>query len=177
MKTIRRRDKIFGAVIDTKNVTIRIQDGTGTPNFIEAKLGAGNLTYEEKRNMEYILDRGLLDTVREGDQVPMDVRLDSQWENLTGGSGGGAVPTIEDAMKRRGPAAAWVSTSVDPCEPYAVDIEILNDQPCGGTADETILLPDFRWESANHDMRGGTVSFSGKCNATQATVTRGTITS
>src|SRR6266576_3971774 len=107
------------AAIDLKNTTIKVKDGAG--HSITVTLGTGNLTYEEKRNIEYVKDRGLLDTVREGDEEPVDVRLDATWENLTGVGG---APTVEDAMKRRGPAATWTSTSADPCEPFAVDIEI-----------------------------------------------------
>lgn len=156
------------AVIDLKNATIKIKGG-GVSEEIEVTLGEGNLTYDEKRNIEYVRDKGALDTVREGDEEPMDVRLDATWEKLTA-TVGGTVPTVEDAMKRRGPASGWTSTSADPCEPYCVDIEITIDPGCGESGVETIILPEFRWESINHDMRGGTLSFTGKCNATQATV-------
>ena len=33
-------------------------------------------------------------------------------------------PTIEDVLKRTGPAAAWVSTDSDACRPFAVDVVI-----------------------------------------------------
>jgi hypothetical protein len=164
----------FYAVIDTKNVTIRIRGG-GVGEVIEVKLGAGNLTYDEKVTREYIKDRGLLDTVRDGDEEPMDVRLDAQWETLTAEAGGPA-PTVEDVLKRRGLAAAWTSVSADPCEPFAVDIELINNLPCSEEDPEKIVLPDFRYETAAHDMRGGTISFSGKCNAREAIVTRTTAT-
>jgi hypothetical protein len=166
--------RAFFAVIDTKNVTLRIKGG-GAGQSIDVKLGAGNLTYDEKRNMEYVKDRGLLDTVREGDEEPIDVRLDSQWEQITAESGG-TVPTVEDAMKRRGPASDWDSTSADPCEPYAVDIVIINNPPCTEEDPELLILPDFRYESASHDMRGGTIAFAGKCNAKEAIATRTTAT-
>lgn len=164
---------LIGAVIDTKNVTIKVRDGA--TEFVEVKLGAGNFTWDEKVNREYVKDRGLLDTVRNGDEEPMDVRLDSQFEYITAASGA-TVPTVEDALKQRGPAADWVSTSSDPCEPYAVDIELTNAPPCGTNSQEVMIFPDFRYESANHDIKGGTISFSGKCNATEPTVTHGTVT-
>ena len=37
-----------------------------SPNSITIKIGEGNLTYSEKRPVEFKLDRGNLDTVREG---------------------------------------------------------------------------------------------------------------
>ena len=156
------------AAIDLKNTTIKIKDGAS--HSITVVLGEGNLTYEEKRNMEYVKDRGLLDTVREGDEEPVDVRLDATWEYLTGSGG---TPTVEDAMKRRGAAATWTSTSADSCEPYAVDIEITNAPPCGASDQEVITIQDFRYESVSHDMKAATLSFAGKANVKQATVVRG----
>ena len=159
------------AQIDLKNATIRIKDGGA--NSLTIKVGEGNLTFTESRNIEYTLDRGNIDEVRQGDQVPMDVRLDFVWEYLKGASGSGATPTVEDALKKRGAAAAWVSTDADTCRPYAVDLEIEylpTPSTCGDK--ETITLPDFRYESLDHDLRAGTVALTGKCNAVEATVVR-----
>jgi hypothetical protein len=162
----------LGAQIDMKNTTLKIKDGGS--NEVSIKIGEGTLTYDETRTMEYTLDRGALDTVREGDEVPMDVSFDFIWEFLTATSTSGAVvPTIEDALKQRGEASGWVTTSADACEPYAVDIEIVYTPTCGTEEDETILLPDFRWETLAHDLSAGTVAVSGKCNAKEAIISRG----
>lgn len=157
----------FFAVIDTKYCTIEVRGG-GVGQKITIKLGEGTLTYDEKRNMEYRKDRGILDTVREGDEEPMDVRLDSEWEWITGD---GDI-TAEDAMKRRGDAAAWTSSDADECAPYAVDLMVFYAPPCVADG-ETITLPDFRYETISHDLKAGTISFSGKCNAKEASSVRG----
>lgn len=144
---------------------------TFTGRTLEIKIGEGNLTYDEKRTMQYTLDRGNLDTVREGDQVPMDVKFDFVWEFLTSVTGV-EPPTIEDVLKHKGLAADWTSSSSDQCEPFAVDIEVEHIPPCGGEETELVILPDFRQESLAHDLRAGTVAATGKCNATQASVSR-----
>jgi hypothetical protein len=162
------------AQIDLKDATIKIKDGSTPANELTVKVGEGNLTYSETRNIEYTLDRGVLDEVREGDEVPVAVTLDFVWDYLKGQTGSGT-PTVEDAVKNRGEASDWVSTDSDACRPYAVDIEITySPQPvvCGDM--EIILLSDFRWEALDHDLRAGTVAMSGNCNVTQATVTRQT---
>jgi len=151
------------AVVDTAVITF-------SGRTLEIKIGEGNLTYNEQRTMEYVLDRGILDNVREGDDVPMDISLDFVWEFLTASTGG--TPTIEDAFKNRGEAADWTSSDSDACRPYAVDVEIEHVPPCGNQEPETVLLPDFRWESFNHDLRAATVAVSGKCNAKVAVVAR-----
>ena len=161
------------AQIDLKYATIKIKDGTTpTANELEITIGEGNLNYTEARNIEYTLDRGNLDEVREGDQIPVDVSIDFVWEYLRGPLAG-TPPTVEEAVKKIGNASTWVSTDSDACRPYAVDIEI-NYAPTPSTCGdrEIITLPDFRWENMDHDLRAGTVSVSGKCNVTQATVVR-----
>lgn len=157
-------------VIDSKFVTINIKDGSTFS--IAVKLGEGNITWDEKVNRQYILDRGNLDTVRNGDQVPVDVSIDSEWLHLTGQGMTGATPTVEDALKRRGPAAGWVSSSSDPCEPFAVDIELVFDPDCATDMRETITLADFRYESVAHDLKAGTLKITGKCNVTEANAVR-----
>lgn len=163
------------ALIDLRNVTVRLRGGT-LGEFLDIKIGEGNITYDEKRGIQYMRDRGHLDTVRLAHDDPIDVKLDCQWIHLTASSGD-SVPTPEDVLKHRGLASSWTSSSSDPCEPYAVDIVLLDIPPCAGDDPEMIILPDFRYESIAHDPKAGTLSFSGKCNAIQASVSRGTVQS
>ena len=165
------------AQIDLKNATLKLRDGTseseGGPNELEIKIGEGNLTYGESRNIEYTPDRGVLDEVREGDEVPMEVSFDFIWDYIRGTTGTGCTPSIEDALKNRGCASDWQSSDDDACRPFALDIVILY-QPtpaeCGDQ--EEIVLSDFRWESLDHDLRAGSIACSGNCNVTEATATR-----
>jgi len=159
--------------IDLKDCTITLKDGDG--HSLEVKVGEGNLTYTESRNIQYTLDRGHLDEVREGDEVPMDVKLDFTWEYLRGSplSASGGTPSIEEALKNIGNADDWVSSDSDACRPYAVDIEVVYaPQPANCGDKETITLADFRYEKLDHDIKAGTVSVTGKCNVTQASVVR-----
>ena len=163
------------AQLDLKKVTFKILDGTTvTPNEIEIKIGTGNLTYTETKNIEYNLDRGALSggTIREGDEVPMDVTFDFVWEYITSRLLSGQEPTISDALKQTGRAASWLSTDSDPCQPYSVDIQMEYDPACNDTDIETITFPDFRYESLAHDASAGTIACSGKCNAVQPIVVR-----
>jgi hypothetical protein len=146
---------------------------TFLPQRIEVKIGEGNLTYTETRNMEYLLDRGDLDTVKEGDQVPMEVSLEFTYEHVTTGTGEVISPV--DAVKRKGSASEWVSTSPDLCEPFSVDIIIEHNTPCGTAQDEKTTFPDFRYETLNFDLSAATISVQGKCNATEPEVERLTL--
>lgn len=138
---------------------------------LEVNIGDGNLTYSEAREMLYELNRGVLDTVREGDQQPVEVSMDFIWEFLTAQSGD-TVPTIEDALKNRGGASDWESSSADPCEPYCVDVVVEYVPPCSDADPELITLVDFRWETLDHNFTDAQVSATGKCNVVEATISR-----
>lgn len=141
------------------------------PNELEIKIGDGNITYSETKNYEYDLDRGQLDTVREGDEAPMDVSLQATYEHITAGSGEAITPI--DAIKRRNNASSWVTSSADPCEPYSVDVKVVHEPPCGSSEKETTIFPDFRYETIDVSFEDATISFSGRCNATEPIVSRG----
>lgn len=143
---------------------------TFLPQQIEVKIGDGNLTYTENKEYEYELDRGDLDTVREGNQVPMDVNMDFVYEFVRTGTNENISPV--DALKGIGGASDWYSTSDDPCEPYCVDIEIEHDPPCGSAETETTIFPDFRYDSLEFDLSEAAISCTGRCNATEPTITR-----
>jgi hypothetical protein len=145
---------------------------TFLPIELDIKLGEGNFTYDESRPITYILNRGLLDTYKEGDQTPMDVAFDFTWEFITA-IAGAATPTVEQVLKRKGPASTWTSSNTaDPCAPYCVDVEIVNAPNCAGILAEVIRLPTFNYESLSHDSSAASVSVAGKCNAIDAIITR-----
>lgn len=161
------------AQIDLKNATITIRDGaTPTANELEINIGQGTLTFSEKRTMEYTLNRGALDEVREGDEQPMDVSFDIVWEYVKGTTGTSGVPSPIDALKHINAASTWTSSDSDACRPYAVDLEIAYVPSCSTGNNETIILPDFRYEDLAYDIKAGTIRCSGKCNVTDASPTR-----
>lgn len=143
---------------------------TFQPIELEIKIGEGNLTYTESSEYEYDLDRGILDSVRAGDQVPMDVSLDFVYEYITTGTSESIAPM--DALKKIGGASEWRSSSSDPCEPYAVDVQVIHTPICTTQEIETTIFPDFRSESREPDLGEAAVSVTGRCNAVQPIITR-----
>lgn len=166
--------QVVQAQIDLKNATITIK-GAGTGDEITVKVGEGNCTWSEKKNIQYTLNGGVLDEVREGDEVPVDVKLDCTWEYIASQSGSPVPP--DDAIRGINTASSWTSSDADTCRPFAVDLEIEIQPVCSGTdsGDSDIYtLADFRCEDVAYDLRAGTLSFSGKCNVTRANRTVGT---
>jgi len=140
------------------------------PQNLNIKIGEGNLTYTEHTEYEYLKDRGDLDTVKEGDQVPMDVKLEATFEHITQGTSEPVSPM--DAIKGIGGAAEWVSASSDLCEPYCVDVVVLHTPPCGTSELERVTFPDFRSETREINYKESTISITGKCNVTEPLVER-----
>lgn len=142
---------------------------------LKMKIGDGTLSYDEKRTVEYKKDRGKLDTVRLGDQEPLEVKMDLRWEFLVSDSTDpttSSIPSPEEVLKQIGAASAWKSSSADPCEPYAVNIYVVYTPLCTGVKKETILLKDYRYEGLNHDFKQGMIASTGKCNVQEATIVR-----
>lgn len=142
----------------------------GVSNMLEVKIGEGTLTYNERRAVTYILNRGRIYGVKLGDDAPVEVSMQYLWEFLRAGVGD--PPTVEEALKQIGAAVEWVSSDTDPCNPYCVDISICHVPPCGDT--ERINLKFFRWEELNHDLKAATVDVRGNANVAFADVTHST---
>jgi len=160
----------FTPALDAGDLPANSDVITFLPQQLEIKIGDGNLTYTEANEYEYDLDRGVLDTVRAGDQIPLDLSLEFVYEYITTGTGEEISPM--DALKKIGGASEWVSSSADPCEPYAIDVEVVHTPICTTQEIETTVFPDFRSESREPDLGEASVAVSGRCNAIQPTVTR-----
>ncbi len=158
---------------DLKNATLKIKDGKTVPNELTVKIGEGNLTYSETQERIYEKDRGVLDSVRDGDDTPLEVRFDFRWEYIIA-QAADTDPTVEEALKKIGKAAAWITTSSDACEPYCIDLEFENDASCTGQLREIFTFSEFRHEKLDHDAKNSTVSCTGKCNITTPTIVRET---
>jgi hypothetical protein len=132
---------------------------------IEIKVGEGDAKWSEANQYKYDLDRGHLDAVRAGDDVPMDVSLNCTFDQIK--SGTGEVITPVEALKGIDAAAEWVSSSSDLCEPYSVDLVIIDTRPCGAVNSRSYTFPDFRSEKRDFDIKAATIAVSGKCNAVE----------
>ncbi|MCI0559255.1 MAG: hypothetical protein MN733_12230 [Nitrososphaera sp.] len=147
---------------------------TFLPQQIEIAIGDGDLTWTENRELIYDLDRDLLDTVRLGEDQPLEIELAFTFEFVTTQSGKTVTPV--DALKRIGEATEWVSSSADLCEPYCVDIYVRHCIPCGTDQDQDFLFQDFRYESLEYSIQDASISVSGRCNVTDAVTTRANLT-
>lgn len=155
------------AVVDDAAITV-------LPQQFEIRVGEGNLTYTEARNVEYELNRGDLESgsVTLGDDIPIEVSFAFIWEFTR--SGTGETVTAEEVLKGTGAAADWVTSGTEGCEPYAVDICVEYAPVCTTSAvqEEILTLKEFRWQTLPHDLSAGQVQVTGTCKRTEAEVIR-----
>lgn len=157
----------------TPDLVVGVQDDapvTVSPHTLNVKLGDGSFSYTEKKAREYKKNRGKLDSVRNGDEDPLEVKLDFGWIYIKSSTGEDL--TVEDVLKQQGQAANWITAGHDPCEPYCVTMRIKYIPPCTNAKDEVIDLAEFRYEELQHDTKTAMIACTGKCNLTQPTVTR-----
>lgn len=137
---------------------------TITGRCLNIKVGDGNVSWDENTNYDYEMDRGHIDAVVEGDDEPLAVTLDLVYEFVTAVTGSG-VPTPEDVLKQRGEAAGWLTTGADPCELFAVDLEVDHAPPCA-QEHEITTFREYRWDSVGHDMGQASLSVRARCKTT-----------
>jgi hypothetical protein len=143
---------------------------TFIPIALVIKVGDGDLKYTENHSYKYDLDRGILDTVRIGDDIPLDLTASFTYEHITTGTGETVSPV--DFIKQRGPAAEFVSSDPDACQPFAVDFEITFIPPCADSEPEVTNFPDFRAEKVEPDFKNSIITLSGKCHTLEPIVSR-----
>lgn len=152
-------------------VEAQAEDWLAGQKSLSIKIGEGNLTYSEHKNREFTRDRGILDTVRDADDEPLDLSMDATWEWISS-VGSSGTPTFEDVVKKINEASTWVTTADDTCQPYCIDIELWNEPGCGAIEDEILLFEEYYYETADHDLSEGTISTAGRCNRTEALASR-----
>lgn len=134
---------------------------------IEVIIGEGNFSYKETYNRAYQLNRGLLNTVKNADDTPLELSFDLEWDYISSACPilNATIPTIAEALKGVGAAADWVNAAADTCEPYACDIEFWNVPSCtGSNVNEKYIFADYRVEGLDHNANDSQVSCTGKCN-------------
>ena len=152
-------------------VEAAVEDWLAGQNSISIKIGEGNLPFSEHMNRVFTRDRGILDTVKNDEDEPLDFSMDATWEWLAS-VGGGSAPTFEDCVKHRNDASTWLTTADDTCQPYCIDIELHNAPGCSAVEDEIHMFEEYYYETADHDLNDGTISTAGRCNRTEANVRR-----
>lgn len=149
--------------MDLKDAIVYLEDATSPdPERIELIMDDGTLQWTENYPREFIKNRGKIDTVRDGDEMEMEISFEGRFYSMTSESGEPITP--HEFLRKEGAGSSLVTTG-DPCQPYCCDIVVEKKNSCGSVTDEIFRFPKFFVESIGGDFKAGTLSFQGKCNA------------
>lgn len=149
------------------NGSLKILDGaTPTPNELVIPLDEGNLDFEVDETAEVVMNRGSIVGFADFPERPCVISFTIKFEEWLGKTLSGANPSPQDALRKKGNAAAWVSTQL--CGPYTVDLEFTIAKPSNCTdpneQPEVLTFADFHADT--HKFTEGevynTVAVAGK---------------
>ena len=144
--------------------TMNLRTATLIIGGITVEIGEGNLTYSEKRALEYVTNRNDISDVRLADEEPLELKMDFTWKRVAGD-----FAALIEKIKGTG-----TSVTSDPvaCRPYAVNVVLQYPDSCGPTpTSKDIEFDNFRYDQLDYDVGAGTISCAGKCNITYPAIT------
>jgi hypothetical protein len=140
------------------------------PKRLEINVGEGNATHTENKDPQIDLNRGLIDGARAGNEQPMEFASEFVYDWLRASSGNEVTPY--EVLNQLGEGANWHTTADDPCEPFCIDVFILDAPPCGSEQVEMIFFRKFNLQSMTSSVEGANVTFNGICTAQKPDIYR-----
>ena len=126
-------------VKNLRDGVLTIRDSVGS--HVTVTLDEGNLSYTEHKNTIPVMDRGVLDHLRAGDEQEMDVSFGMKFVELGGTA---SATSAYEALTQRGNASNWGSTRPEDVYTVSLDFETLNTS---NARHELIQFMDFYFES------------------------------
>ena len=144
---------------------------TWYPRRISAKLGSeGEVSHTKTKDPIIDTDRGVIDGARLGIDQPLTVDLTYVYDWLRASSGNAV--TVDEVLEQEGEAADWITSAVDPCEPYQVDIFVIDRPPCGSEEAEITIYRYFIYRTVNASVTAASVTVNGVCVSNKPEVVR-----
>lgn len=118
---------------------VKFQDGAGTPEEITLVLEDGGLSWEEKQNVINILDRGILDHQRKGDEEPVTGSIKFKFIQFIKQSSE-SDPTPYEVVTNTGAASSWTTTNSDGADVFNFRMILEIPSPISGEQAERITF-------------------------------------
>jgi len=151
---------------NTRNLrdgSITIRDGSGTPKVLVIPISDGDLAFEVSALSMVLMNRGVIDSRRSGDEVPCSISFSFTFEQWQFAAGLATGVSPRDVLAGDGGAitAGWVST--DACGPWAVTLEFKVLDPCNANKYEILTFSKVHMDkfSFKEGKDANTVSVSG----------------
>lgn len=150
---------------------------TWYPRRLEFEVETGDFEWTEGANPVIRKPRGVIAGLRQGEEQEMTVStsFSFSWMRAETTAVEGAVDdkTPYEVLHRIGFAADWLPSSHgSPCEPYTVDLVIVDSPDCGSEQAEIFIFPQFAFTELAPTVGSGVVNLSGTCVATRPIIQR-----
>ncbi|HHA19193.1 MAG TPA: hypothetical protein ENK70_05755 [Methylophaga sp.] len=143
-----------------RDAVLTIQDGFG--QSVAVKIGKGTISWTEKRNIEYIRNRGNLYCVKQLKDDATEVQFSFRWEWLSNITGVSIYEALTCSIE------GWQTTGGF-CEPPAVDL-YLTITPKNCEESEIIVFNEFRLTLRNPSIREGQIRARGTVTSVISTI-------
>ncbi len=145
------------ASVGTRNMRdgyIKIVDGTPTtPLYLQLQIDEGNLNWDLKNPRVKIKNRGVLDHVRDGDQMEVDLSFTVLYQQYEYSDGSSTGISVIDTLLKQGGASAWLTTG-QAFESYCTNLEFYVANPGDTSKHEKLVFAKFRQESIKFSEAG-----------------------
>jgi hypothetical protein len=136
-----------------------VPEGTGTGNWTEAK------------DPQIKFSRELIDGVTAGPEVPLQFNTTMVLDWFRASSGGALTPY--EAINKLGEAVDWltsagVRTGGSFCEPFCVDVVMVDSPPCGSEQAEVTIIRSFYDTALSPSLEDSQIDLSGISPSTRA---------
>lgn len=155
-----------------RNGTLVLKDGSGSPKTLTVALDEGDLRWIERQQTIEILDRGVLDHTRPGDQLPVDLSFSAKWTQLLGkeADSGNALQLYEFL---HGLSATGVVSTSPTGQQFTLTFEFTVADPASSNDELITFTKVFRQSlTMNEADRANLITFSGRAFITRPTITR-----
>lgn len=147
---------------------------TWYPRRVEFEVETGDFQWTEGANPIIRKPRGVIKGLRRGEEQEMTISTAFAFSWMRASD-----PTIfnhitpYEALHRDGFASDWMPSSHGGvCEPYSVDLVIIDRPDCGSENAEVFIFPQFAFNSINPVVQDGIVNFGGVSAATKPIIKR-----
>ena len=147
------------------------------PRRIAFEVETGDFNYTFGRNPIIRRKRGRISGLREGDEKELEfsTSFSHSWlrveSTLSQGNLNGSNledTTVYEVLNQQGFASDWTPSSHgDPCEPFSIDIVIVDAPTCGSEQAEVLIFPQAVPAEVSFSFNDGVGEMSGVCAATK----------